>query len=843
MQLWHFDNFDNQLGVINRPSSCIFSFTVSEQHSLSFACKEPVEKEDRIVFRDNTGEWRESIVADAVEDDADGRPLYRVTGIDSIDELSGDYHVDRRASGTATVLLRALLENSRWEVGTVNVAGSGKCNWYHQSAIEALGELCKLLGCEWSTTIIVEHDRVTHRLVNLLTRLGTDRGNRFEYRRNLQGVTRSRGQNKIYTRVYGYGKGEEVSQNEDGSSNYGRKITFGDVNGGKDYVESDEARQRWGRPDGHGGKAHVTGKVEFDDCTDKAELLKLTEEWAENQYSPQMSYTAKVIDLSRGGFSPDAVGIGDDVAIIDATFDPPIRIKGRVMAGKVNLLSPEPDGDTYTIGNLRDTLGKNIVDQDKRIKRLTDRSGEWDAAVSRPLPWLDELVQKLNEQFNAGGSYKHESFENGTIYASVPLDKNGKPTKTPATAFQLTGQGFRIASEVNERGEFEWRTFGTGDGFTADEINAGVIRGGSAFWNLETGEVLFKSGGIYDLAGMNFWNLTTGEAQFASTTKIGDKTVEEIAEGAVESQTQDDVFNKLTNGGENQGLYIHDGVLYLNGTYIKTGKITDGVGKNYWDLVSGDFMLSPTGVKVGSQTLDSYVASKNTDTFATANATNVFNKLTNNGAVKGITMSNNRLYINADYINTGTFSVNDLFSANKTQGKVTIAGFTVAANEMQGDYVKIGHKAITIQSENQNLDIGDLTASYSGNATGSSNVDRWICLAVNNQALASGIAFTIKDNPDNKYSMVANYAKSKQSTENVTVGSWNFYKNIDMHGNRIHNAVVTSANAMAIGNSIGDEISFLAPTKINDDGTIAEYSEVKLGYTNGILTKMVKPEA
>lgn len=43
------------------------------------------------------------------------------------------------------------------------------------------------------------------------------------------------------------------------------------------------------------------------------------------------------------------------------------------------------------------------------------------------------------------------------------------------SAMTLTGNGFSIANSKDEWGNWNWRTFGTGDGFTADEIVAGFI--------------------------------------------------------------------------------------------------------------------------------------------------------------------------------------------------------------------------------------------------------------------------------------------------------------------------------------------------------------------------------
>ena len=43
--------------------------------------------------------------------------------------------------------------------------------------------------------------------------------------------------------------------------------------------------------------------------------------------------------------------------------------------------------------------------------------------------------------------------------------------------------------------------------------------------------------------------------------------------------TQEDIFNRLTNNGKTQGIYIENGDLYVNATYIKSGKLTLG-GEN-----------------------------------------------------------------------------------------------------------------------------------------------------------------------------------------------------------------------------------------------------------------------
>lgn len=63
------------------------------------------------------------------------------------------------------------------------------------------------------------------------------------------------------------------------------------------------------------------------------------------------------------------------------------------------------------------------------------------------------------------------------------------------------------------------------------------------------------------------------------------------------SMNQAQIFKRLTNDGEAQGLYMKDGLLYLNGTYMKTGTLNAGIIRtgilqdakqmNQWNMATG----------------------------------------------------------------------------------------------------------------------------------------------------------------------------------------------------------------------------------------------------------------
>lgn len=58
------------------------------------------------------------------------------------------------------------------------------------------------------------------------------------------------------------------------------------------------------------------------------------------------------------------------------------------------------------------------------------------------------------------------------------------------------------------------------------------------------------------------------------------------------SLTQQEIFNRLTNGGAEQGIYLKNGKLYINGTYLKTGTLDAGLIKTGSLLVGGTNKVS-----------------------------------------------------------------------------------------------------------------------------------------------------------------------------------------------------------------------------------------------------------
>lgn len=463
----------------------------------------------RLVWVDRLGKVHEHVCQDPKGLHAGGDTVYTDTAINSICETYGDYIEDKRPYGYGFLqALNVCLGPTRWTAGTVDQTGTVDkgLTFYHTSAREALQSILKC-GGELETEITVSGGRVTSRRVGIRSHRGAKGGHRrFTYTKDLTSVSRTEHYGAI-TACYGYGKGIETD-----TGGYGRKLTFGDINNGRNYVEDATALRLYGRPDGRGGRAHVFGQYENSNCEDAATLLAETRAYLDSRKEPGMTYEADVVDLVQFGREWEGVAVGDDVQIVDTCFSPALRCEGRV----TKLVTDELGGSMrVTLGNITETMADMWLSQQRQVSSLSRRSSSWDVAASTPPSYLQQVMDAMNNQFNmSGSSYTFTSFEQGTIYASVPMDANGRSTTGKGSAMQLCSQGFRIASGCKADGSWDWRTFGTGAGFTADLITVGTLMGD-----------LIKAGTIQDRSGKNYWNLDESELHIGPGAKLGDKDI------------------------------------------------------------------------------------------------------------------------------------------------------------------------------------------------------------------------------------------------------------------------------------------------------------------------------
>ena len=490
---------------------------------LAVTCYEDLNKGEYLVWRDGQGYWHEHIVdvPHRTHDDS-GRPTTTATCINSINETWDDYITDKRPRGTVFAALTSIMEGTRWEVGACTQEGENSHTYYHKSVREGITETQSTWGGELVTEIECDGSQVTRRKVSIVAARGNQTSaRRFTWTKDLISISRRVDSDNPKTRIYAYGKGEEIED----TGGYGRRIGIEDVNDGLPYVEDADATAIWGHIGPSGTVLPAEGTYVNEQCEDPEQLLQEALDYLETAKEPKVTYQADVIDLAAFGRDWEGVSLGDLVTIVDRGFsDDGIRLHGRVSKIERDLLTNDT---TVTFGTLVDALASPWQALQAKVASLSGRSLNWDQTSDPSSAWLDLLIAALNAQYDAAGTYRYYSFEQGDIWSNVPLDEDGHATVDGGWAMNINGMGFRLANTLNPDGSWAWRAFGNGNGFTADLINAGVIRGGNNYWNLNTGDMLFTQGGIRSGDGSNYWNLTTGELRIAPSAVVGDRTLED----------------------------------------------------------------------------------------------------------------------------------------------------------------------------------------------------------------------------------------------------------------------------------------------------------------------------
>ncbi|MFQ9100918.1 MAG: carbohydrate binding domain-containing protein [Bifidobacterium adolescentis] len=153
--------------------------------------------------------------------------------------------------------------------------------------------------------------------------------------------------------------------------------------------------------------------------------------------------------------------------------------------------------------------------------------------------------------------------------------------------FRLSGWAYRKAGNVTSSFGIHWTDTGNGNHWQTIAQSAADANG----WTYVSGSYTVPSNAKTARLWMQV-DRNTATASDADWYWTGLQCTDETAarsyvdtfEGEL---TQTYIFNKLTNNGQKQGLYLSNGLLYINATYMKTGVITGK--RSYWNLDTGQF--------------------------------------------------------------------------------------------------------------------------------------------------------------------------------------------------------------------------------------------------------------
>ena len=348
------------------------------------------------------------------------------------------------------------------------------------------------------------------------------------------------------TRLYAFGKKDEE----------GNPLTFESINGGKPYVEDYT----------YSDKIISVGWTD-ERYTDKQSLLDAAIAKLKQLSFPSRSYTCDAQNITKGAW------LYKVVTLIDRRRK--TRVEHQIVEYKeypesaldsITLSMTAPKIESY-VGKVESNLNEKLYESNFIMQKL-----------------LQDAVNNATEMItgNKGGNFIWIFDDDGKPLELVNLgDTDDINTAKSVWRWNASGLGH---SNTGYDGHYTLALLADGS-INADAITTGVMTAN-----------LIRAGKLTDLKGLNYWDLETGEFSLTSGTKVNTgsevKTLATLLDEAGGELTQESVFKALTNDGQSKGIYLKDGELYINATYLGTGAIFDSKGKKIIDLENGTIDLN-----------------------------------------------------------------------------------------------------------------------------------------------------------------------------------------------------------------------------------------------------------
>lgn len=188
---------------------------------------------------------------------------------------------------------------------------------------------------------------------------------------------------------------------------------------------------------------------------------------------PAISYTTQIVNLAHvEGYELERLALNLTLRL----YDPKLDLNDYVYVTKLEEYPANPAQDSITISNdilniggrtLESLLGRineiaNLIEQKNALYERAKSIGK-DGSIQMQL--LEGRIDVLKTQLHSSVSNWYTDANGNIVLEAV----DGR------SAMKLCGDGFMIAAGKDEDGHWDWRTFGTGEGFTADMIVAGFL--------------------------------------------------------------------------------------------------------------------------------------------------------------------------------------------------------------------------------------------------------------------------------------------------------------------------------------------------------------------------------
>ena len=351
--------------------------------------------------------------------------------IQGIDRAESDLHSfiieDKRPGGTASDVLREILEGTGYQLGNVDgLTRTGRLSFYYISVRQALVKIIESYACEFKIRYTFVENKIIGRYIDLNQRFGRVTGHQFEYGSNILNVIFEESSDDVVTALIGCGKGEEkTNESGEATGGYGRRIQFKDVvwsvskgdpvdkPAGQNYVTNESAKDVYGLHQ-NGEIKHRFGVYTNEDIEDPVELLKATYNELQRLSVPIVTFKANLLDLANA--IEQDIWIGDRVGIVRDQI-------GIAFGARIHKLTIDKLDDNRSVAELGDYQTLQAKDRSTRQQAIKDALGGFSESKLRQtmIAEIERRNKEIDEQFlireleidNAIKEYKNKAEEMG----------------------------------------------------------------------------------------------------------------------------------------------------------------------------------------------------------------------------------------------------------------------------------------------------------------------------------------------------------------------------------------------------------------------------------------------
>ncbi|MCP1355475.1 phage tail spike protein [Aneurinibacillus migulanus] len=290
--------------------------------------------------------------------------------------------------------------------------------------------------------------------VTLLPERGENRGVQIRYRKNLKSIKKTTNSRSVVTRLYVYGKDglgiEGASQNKSGLS----------------YIDSPHISMYR-----HPKKGHIT----FNDIEDPDELYEAGLKHLATVDTPQLTYEVDMLELEN-----ELKELGDTVRTIDEELG--IDVYARIV--EYEHYPFEPWRGKVVLANFRPGLTdflSELQDAKDTVQKITNSRGKVNAS------YLEGIISTLKTRITGSMAMANAEVmeDKGILFENTDVNSQDYGAL-------YIGPGIFAIADKKSGDKWDWRAFGTGAGFTADEIVAGVLN--AALVKIQSGNSVYIDG-------------------------------------------------------------------------------------------------------------------------------------------------------------------------------------------------------------------------------------------------------------------------------------------------------------------------------------------------------------